>query len=336
MEQLSHEITCDNKSREGFVYFREGDCLEQCRRYLTDNCIDLIITDPPYGINGDQLHKHYNRNESLVIDGYVEIPQEEYEEFSFKWIREAERVLRPGGSMYLLSGWTNLRHVLNALDRTGLEQVNHIIWKYNFGVYTRFKYVTSHYHILYLVKPGASPTFNTYSRYSPSQKSDTNRSILYADMEDVWIIDREYKTGKTRHKNELPRKLLAKMIQYSSNEGDVIADFFAGSFSTAKVAKALNRSSVSFEISPEACEYQIPQVKQVKWGEMLDEVPRGTDDRPGKQYQSWTADELDRLVTAYRKCRDRGMNKRAAIDSLSPEFGRGHFSILNALKKRGL
>ena len=335
MEQLNQKLTPKDKSKERFVYFCEGDCVEQCCRYLADNCIDLIITDPPYGINGDQLHKHYNRDESFVIDGYVEIPQEEYEEFSFTWIKEAERVLRPGGSIYLLSGWTNLRHVLNALDRTDLQQVNHIIWKYNFGVYTRNKYVTSHYHILYLVKPGASPTFNTYSRHSPSKKKN-NRSVLYADMEDVWVIDREYKTGKTRHKNELPGRLLAKMIQYSSNEGDVIADFFAGSFSTAKVAKALNRSSVSFEISRAACEHQIPQVKRVQWGEMLDEVPRGEDDRPAKQYQPWTPDELARLLSAYRERRERGMNKRTAIDSLSPEFGRGYFSILNALKKHGL
>ncbi len=114
----------------------------------------MIITDPPYGIDGDKLHKHYNRNEDNVLDGYVEIPEKEYSQFTDKWIEQAERVLKPGGSIYIVSGYTDLRHILNSLATTNLNEINHIIWKYNFGVYTSKKYISSHYHILYYVKPG--------------------------------------------------------------------------------------------------------------------------------------------------------------------------------------
>ena len=111
------------------------DCVEGARKYLRDNSIDLIVTDPPFGIGGDLLH---NRNEKYVLYGCVEVPKEEYYEFTVNWIKEAERVLRPGGSIYIFSGYTNLIHILNALAQTKLKEVSHIIWKYNFAVYTKY------------------------------------------------------------------------------------------------------------------------------------------------------------------------------------------------------
>ena len=51
--------------------FFNGDCVEGARRHLPDGSVDLIVTDPPYGIGGDRLHKHYNRSEEFVVDGYV-------------------------------------------------------------------------------------------------------------------------------------------------------------------------------------------------------------------------------------------------------------------------
>lgn len=318
------------------VYYSNGDCHKCSQKYLPDRCIDLIITDPPYGINGQTLHKHYNRNEEFVIDGYTEIPQEKYFAFSLQWIKQAERVLRPGGCMYIVSGWTNLVDILNALKETKLNVVNHIIWKYNFGVFTTKKFTTSHYHILYCTKPDGVVTFNTNARFSSSEKNEKNGSKLYADMEDVWIINREYKIGKIRHKNELPPDLLVKMIQYSSNAGDVLCDFFAGSFSLAKAAKGMNRSCISFEISKEACKHQIPEIEKVQWGELLNNVPTGCDDRPENQGKAWTEEDLSLVVEAYKKYRNEGKTKRAAIDALQIDYSRGYFSILNALKRKGL
>lgn len=56
--------------------FYNTDCITGRRENIADGSVDLIITDPPYGIRGDQLHKHYDRKESFVIDGYVEVPAE--------------------------------------------------------------------------------------------------------------------------------------------------------------------------------------------------------------------------------------------------------------------
>ena len=58
--------------------FYNGDCITGAKKYVPSNSVDLIITGPPYGINGDRLHQHYNRDEKFVVDGYVEIPQFQY------------------------------------------------------------------------------------------------------------------------------------------------------------------------------------------------------------------------------------------------------------------
>lgn len=104
--------------RELHDRFLNEDCITGCQTHIPDKAVDLIVTDPPYGIDGDKLHKHYNRRESYVLDGYHEIPLERYAEFSRAWIRQAERILRPGGSLYIFSGWSNLRDILNALTET--------------------------------------------------------------------------------------------------------------------------------------------------------------------------------------------------------------------------
>src|SRR5579884_1841674 len=119
------------------------DCVKAAIGHLADASVDLLITDPPYGIEGDRLHRHYNRDERFVIDGYVEVEPGEYNAFSRAWIAQAERVLRPGGQIYIVSGYTNLYDVLDALRATSLREINHIVWKYNFGVYTSRKFVSS-------------------------------------------------------------------------------------------------------------------------------------------------------------------------------------------------
>jgi site-specific DNA-methyltransferase (adenine-specific) len=210
------------------------------------------------------LDKHYNRNEKFVSDGYIEVPKEDYYEFSLNWIKEAERVLRPGGSIYIFSGYTNLVHILNALAKTTLKEVNHLIWKYNFGVYTKNKYVSSHYHILYYMKPGTKPTFNTFCRFPGSARdTETKGSLNYRDREDVWVINREFKPGQIKNKNQLPTQLLSKIIQYSSNEGDLVCDFFLGSFSTAKVAIGMKRRACGFEKNEVAFSRQTDEIQNM-------------------------------------------------------------------------
>ena len=316
--------------------------MEGSKKYLADDSIDLIITDPPYGIDGDKLHVHYNRNEEYVIDGYREVSKEDYPEFSKNWIRETERVLRPGGSIYIISGYTNLIHILNALNETSLIEKNHIIWKYNFGVYTEKKFVSSHYHILYYVKPGGKVTFNTNSRYGYYDKLENGNSKLYKDLEDywedsdlsdIWKIPKKYKPGAVKNKNELPEELLIKMIQYSSNEDDKVCDFFAGSFSTVKASIGLKRIGIGFEVNKNAFDVQMKVIGGLKEGFYYERLKEPEIKSPVNKGKKWEKEDIDKLLKLYNKLMKTHNNKSKTIKELSILFERGEFSISNIIKK---
>ena len=307
--------------------FYNQDCITGAEEHIADNSVDLIITDPPYGIEGDKMDRHYNRKEEYVVEGYVEVPADEYEDFSRRWITQAERILKPGGSMYIVSGYTNLYSILKGLKQTGLEEINHIIWKYNFGVYTTRKYVSSHYHILYYVKPGSDYTFNTYSRYGSLEKDEKGGSLNYQDREDVWIINKEFKKGQKKHINQLPTALLSKMIRYSSHEGDLVCDLFLGSFSTVRVAVGLNRRATGFELSRNAYNHGLTVIRDVEPGSLLSEVKQPEQQRLENQGKSWTGEEKQEVFERYKVLYQKLGTKRDSIKILSAEFGRGRFSL---------
>ena len=103
---------------------------------IPDEKVDLVVTDPPFAINFKAKKANYNRTSSRVLSGYNEIKAEDYYDFTNAWMHEVYRVLKKSGSMYVFSGWNNLKDILTALDENGFITINHIIWKYQFGVVT--------------------------------------------------------------------------------------------------------------------------------------------------------------------------------------------------------
>lgn len=230
------------------IYHR--DCLKGMKK-IPDNFIDLVITDPPFAIDFKAKRSNYNRMSSRVLEGYNEIPKEQYYDFTRDWMREIYRVLRNSGSMYVFSGWNNLKDILTVLDEIGFITINHLVWKYQFGVVTRNKFVTSHYHCLYVCKDDKQRKFFPHARFSKEAKNEKGGSLSYKDKEDVWVINREYWNGDTKTPTKLPAELVKKILAYSSQEGDIVLDPFLGSGQVAVVSKMLNRKYLGFEIVKE-------------------------------------------------------------------------------------
>ena len=226
------------------------DCIDGMKD-IPDNKIDLVITDPPFAINFKSKKANYNRIASRVLPGYNEIESKDYYNFTYNWMNQINRVLKKSGSMYVFSGWNNLKDILTALDENGFITINHIIWKYQFGVVTSKKYVTSHYHCLYVCKNNNERKFFPYSRFDKNAKTSDGKSLHYNDKEDVWNIKREYWTGDEKTPTKLPAEIIKKILEYSSEEKDVVFDPFLGSGQVAVVSKMLKRKYLGFEIVKE-------------------------------------------------------------------------------------
>lgn len=265
------------------------DCIEGMK-LIPESFIDLVITDPPFGIDFRAKRSNYNRKHSRVIEGYSEVSGKEYYDFTVSWMTEVKRVLKPSGSMYVFSGWNYLKDILNAIDALGFVLVNHIIWKYQFGVVTKRRYVTSHYHCLYVCVDDEKRKFFPYSRFDKKAKTKRGGSLHYKDKEDVWeisengdlndvwYINREYWTGDKKTPTKLPAEIINKILSYSSETKDVVLDPFLGSGQVAVVSKLLDRQYIGFEIVKEYFEFANERLEKGKYRIKSEESARVNSD----------------------------------------------------------
>jgi site-specific DNA-methyltransferase (adenine-specific) len=240
------------------------DCIDGMKT-IPDGKMDLVVTDPPFAINFKAKKANYNRTASRVLSGYNEITKENYYEFTLNWMSQCFRILKESGGMYVFSGWNNLADILNAIEEIGFITVNHIIWKYQFGVVTNRKFVTSHYHCLYICKNDKKRKFFPYERFGKEEKNNQGRSLHYKDKEDVWEIKREYWTGDEKTPTKLPAEIIKKILQYSSEESDLVFDPFLGSGQTAVVSKLLKRNYMGFEIVKEYFDFISKRLKSYSY-----------------------------------------------------------------------
>nr|MDO8119351.1 site-specific DNA-methyltransferase [Candidatus Sigynarchaeota archaeon] len=226
-----------------------GDCIKGMQD-LPCESVDLVIADPPFGIEFNGKGSQYNRENRLVVDGYKEA-QGNYDAFTRQWVYELPRIMKETASAYLFSGWTNLKDVLVAVDEAGLTVINHIIWKYQFGVFTQRKYVTSHYHVLYVAKNPGKYFFNKIEHYPL----------------DTWDIPRTYRPGQQKNGTKLPENVVYRCIDFSSKPGDLIFDPFMGNGTTATCAKARFRHFLGFELNNQLNEILTQNIHEVSPGE---------------------------------------------------------------------
>ncbi len=185
-----------------------------------------------------------------------------------------------------------------------------VIWYYTFGVHCERKFTRSHAHLFHFVKDEKNFIFNSDAVRVPSARQlvyadrranpkgrmpdDTwiappqplithNGMVLrpqdlpdgFTADGDVWYFSRVAGTFRERegwHGCQMPEQLLARIIRFSSNEGDVVMDPFTGSGTTLVVAKKLGRVPIGFEMSTQYAEHAQRRLAAVKAGDALDGV----------------------------------------------------------------
>ena len=229
-----------------------GDALEVLCT-LPDNSIDLIFADPPYNI-GKKFNGHVEKWKTT----------ESYLEWCYKWLNLCISKLKPNGSLYVMTA-TQFMPFFDIYLRERLCVLSRIVWSYDSsGVQAKNYYGSMYEPILFAVKDKENYTFNA-NNILVEAKTGAKRKLIdyrkpiptvYNSQKvpgNVWDIPRvryrmdEYET----HPTQKPIALLERIIQASSNHGDLVLDPFSGTFTTCYVAKKLGRKSIGIELQDE-------------------------------------------------------------------------------------
>ena len=220
-----------------------GDCINKMKE-IPSGKIDLIFTDPPYNIG----IKYDTHNDKMKYEDYICWCEE--------WIEECIRLLKNNGSIYIAINDEHAAEIVVILKKLGLTMRNWIIWHHTFGQATQKKFSRTHTHILYFTKDKKRLIFNSDEIRVESirQKIGDKRANPKGKIpDDVWKISRVAGTFKERIRdlpNQIPIKLLERVIKTSSNKENIVFDPFCGSGTTSYIAKKLGRKYISIEISP--------------------------------------------------------------------------------------
>jgi len=201
-----------------------GDCLE-VMKYIPDKSVDLVLTDPPYGIAYQQ------KNKPVMIGDYGNVLGLVLPEFY--------RVLKDEGAVYIFTSFKMLSDWLYKFQ-SFFKMHNLLIWdkKKNSGLQMGSNYGFRYEMIFYGSK-------------------GLHKLNGYAD--DIIQID---KVKRRTHPTEKPIELLERIIKLSSKENEVVLDPFLGSGTSAVACKKLKRNFIGIEINPEYCKIAEERLKQ--------------------------------------------------------------------------
>ena len=241
-------------------------------RTLPSESIDLIYIDPPFfsGRNYNMIFQ--DQNEVMTFEDIWEGGIPVYSVWLNARLVEMKRLLKPTGSIYVHLDWHATHYIKIEMDKIfGYENFrNEIIYCYGGGGIPKRDFPRKHDNILRYTKDWkVYETFNTeYRPYGEWTKVHQPRHSLTAggtalDTErgtplNDWWSDITHLTSYQKewvgYPTQKPEALLERIIKTSSNEGDIVADFFCGGGTTPAVAQRLGRRWIASDISRIAIE----------------------------------------------------------------------------------
>lgn len=222
---------------------------------IPDGSIDLILTDPPYGLGKD----YGNDSDKQAAADYLV--------WTERWIDAALPKLKPTGSLYIFLTWRYAPEIFVMLKQR-MTMLNEIIWDRrvpSMGGSVR-SFTSVHDTIGFFAKDKGY-YFNLDAvriPYDAETKKARSRSIFVGakwlelgyNPKDVWSVSRLHKEDPERvdHPTQKPLEIIERMVRASCPPGGVVLDLFMGSGTTAIAAKRCGRHFVGFELNPDYCQ----------------------------------------------------------------------------------
>ena len=207
------------------------DCLEGMK-LIPDNCIDLIITSPPYNL-GKQHHTGNNRFKSY--NEYDDnMPEKLYQQWQVEVLNECYRILKDDGSMW----YNHKNRIKNGIQITPYEWIlkskflvkQEVVWQNGSQNFDKIRLYPMTERVYWLAKSPKTKMFNAINHHDLFTRS-------------------EWQPVKTKgaFKRAYPEKMVEDIISCFNN-ANIILDPFSGSGTTCKVAKELGKNYIGFEL----------------------------------------------------------------------------------------
>lgn len=224
---------------------------EHYLKNLPDNCIDIILTSPPYNFGLD----YTDQNDDHFWGDYFNK--------LFKILNECIRVLKYGGRLIinvqpLFSDYIPTHHIIsNHLMSKRLIWKGEVLWEKN------------NYNCKYTAWGSWKSPSNPYLKYTwefieifskgalrkPGEKTNID---IQAEEFKKWVVAKwslapERKMKQFQHPAMFPEELVERCLKLFSYKGDLVLDPFNGAGTTTFVAHRLSRKYIGIDISPEYC-----------------------------------------------------------------------------------
>jgi len=194
---------------------------------------DLIVTDPPFGIEFSGKNGNYNRNVENVVDGYVEWVVPDYGERINQLLDCIHKNLKENGQALIFSGWNNSNAIHNAIgSHPGLTLQGKLYWQYNFAPACKMRPAHNVYEIFWTTK-GEKWFYSKRCSTPHCTHGEPNLSSL--------PFKRDYKRNMPKYPTRLPFELIRCILEHFSKEWDLVFDPMAGSGMLGIVARIMGR-----------------------------------------------------------------------------------------------
>lgn len=209
----------------------DSTSIDDVEKLMDGNKADMVFTDPPYGVSasgGRSQTKDKLGMKAIIND---ELRNNELTQFLSDFINAMQ--YKDGASIYICYPWATQKEFTEAIQMNDLKIKNCIIWdKKVFGL-NGFKGYRPQYEMIYFC---CKDDFEWYG-----DKAQSN----------IWQISREInREEQGNHPTPKPIELIAKALNNSSKQEDIVLDVFGGSGSTLIACEQLNRNCYMMELDP--------------------------------------------------------------------------------------
>ena len=243
-----------------------GDCLDLLAK-IEDQTIDLVFLDPPYNL---QLNKVLTRPNHSIVNGVNQDwdkfdSYSSYDDFTFSYLTECKRVLKPDGGLWIIGSYHNIFRIGKILQDLNFWILNDVIWAKSNPLpnFRATRLTNAHETLIWCSKKPKSKYQFNYHTLKVANEDRQERSIWNFP---ICSGKERLKNNKkqTAHPTQKPLALMKKIIIQSSIQGDLVLEPFAGTASFCAEAKYLGRNYIGFEKDEGYFNLAVKRLKKIK------------------------------------------------------------------------